>query len=486
MERSISQGSLAADRPPIGPGTRRRVDRTALIGLALVLAVLAVYLLSNPNRTSPYNHFVRQAAAWLEGQAAIRLPDESAPDAPANGYFQDVLPVSGPNGEPTGRALIPFPPLPAVVLLPFVALWGLATNAQLLTAIFGALVVGLAFWMLGRLRIRPRSRIAATLFFGLGTVFWYAAMLGTTWYLAHVVAAGLTFLALGVALAADPRARGEPGAAGDPPGRDEAYVPAGEDAPEGPSARRHALVDGRQFLAGFFFGLAATARLTVVFGAPFFVLVGGGGSWPRRGFSAALGAALPLLVFAAYNLATTGHVFHPGYEYQYRLEASSYTFLGYNPAWAIEDPRYLPQNLALLLGGLPDILPACAAGASRGLFDAACPYLVPNPIGMSVLLTSPGWLLAIAALRDYGRSRIVTGAVIAVVFIAIVNLMHFSQGWVQFGYRFSNDFAPFGLLLVALGIDWLGERRRRLVAALIVLSVLVNAWGVAWGVILGW
>ena len=34
--------------------------------------------------------------------------------------------------------------------------------------------------------------------------------------------------------------------------------------------------------------------------------------------------------------------------------------------------------------------------------------------------------------------------------IAVVNLMHFSQGWVQFGYRFSNDFAPFAVILVAL------------------------------------
>jgi len=462
VERSISQGSPAAGRTPLEQDPGRRAGRAALVGLALVLAVLAVYLVSNPNRTSPYNHFVRQAAAWLEGQAAIRLPDESAPDAPANGYFQDVLPVSGPNGEPTGRALIPFPPLPALVLLPFVALWGLATNAQLLAAILGALVVGAAWWTLGRLPVRPRSRIAATLFFGLGTVFWYAAMLGTTWYLAHVVAAGLTFLALGVALAADPAAAA------------------------GPPGRRRGLLDRRQFVAGFLLGLAATARLTVVFGAPFLVLVGGGGSWRRRGLSAALGAALPLLAFAGYNLATTGQVFHPGYDYQYRLEAWNYTFLGYNPAWAIEDPRYLPQNLALMLGGLPDILPACPPGAARGLFDAACPYLVPNPIGMSLLLTSPGWLLALAALRDYGRSRIVTGAVIAVVLIAVVNLMHFSQGWVQFGYRFSNDFAPFGLLLVALGIERLVGRRWWLVGALVALSVLVNAWGVAWGVILGW
>ena len=45
-----------------------------------------------------------------------------------NALFQDVLPIPTTDGVP--RALLPFPPLPAVVLLPFVALWGLATNDQ--------------------------------------------------------------------------------------------------------------------------------------------------------------------------------------------------------------------------------------------------------------------------------------------------------------------------------------------------------------------
>ena len=65
--------------------------------------------------------------------------------------------------------------------------------------------------------------------------------------------------------------------------------------------------------------------------------------------------------------------------------------------------------------------------------------------------------------------------------------MHFSQGWVQFGYRFSNDVVPFALALVALGIDRLtdGARRRRwampVAMGLVVVSIAVNAWGVAWG-----
>ena len=63
--------------------------------------------------------------------------------------------------------------------------------------------------------------------------------------------------------------------------------------------------------------------------------------------------------------------------------------------------------------------------------------------------------------------------------------MHFSQGWVQFGYRFSNDFVVFALPLVAVGM-----RRRGGVGLLgfllLVASVVINLWGVIWGNILGW
>ncbi len=74
--------------------------------------------------------------------------------------------------------------------------------------------------------------------------------------------------------------------------------------------------------------------------------------------------------------------------------------------------------------------------------------------------------------------------------MSVVNLMHFSQGWVQFGYRFSNDVVPFALVLVALGLERLATSGRRFAMALgmtlIVASIAVNAWGVAWGVLLGW
>jgi hypothetical protein len=341
-----------------------------------------------------------------------------------------------------------------------------------------------------------------TVFLAFGTVFWFTAQVTTTWYQAHIVAVGLTLLAIGIAVGSDRPAVGRALHA-DPP----------ETAAEPSAVSRGLAVDGRQFVAGLLFGLACTARLSIVVGAPFLALVGSGGSWRRRAWSAGLGAALPLLALALYNVLTTGHLFHPAYDYLYVLESNGYPSLGYHPDWAVEDPRYIPQNLRIALLSLPDLLPralpdslaiqptlVCTDPAAvRGLFDVRCPLAVPRDTGMSVILTSPAYLLALPALRAYGRSRLVTGAVLAIVFISVVNLMHFSQGWVQFGYRFSNDVVPFALVLVALGIDRLAgprgndgiqEPRARwampLAMGLIVASIAINAWGVLWGRILGW
>jgi len=192
----------------------------------------------------------------------------------------------------------------------------------------------------------------------------------------------------------------------------------------------------------------------------------------------------------------------------------------------LNGPVWLPTEVpsALGLGG-----PLCVdPGSVRGLFNPDCPLVLPKDTGMSIVLTSPAYLLALPAIRwGFGRSRLVTGAALAVLIVTIVNLMHFSQGWVQFGYRFSLDFAPWAILLVAIGVQRIAARtsdagtamtsprdppagaaaiadadvaraevgidRRALAWAfvalaivLVALSVFVNLWGVVWGDVLGW
>jgi hypothetical protein len=497
VDRRVAQGRSqipSTDPSPASPLV------AFTVGAGLVAIALVVYAVSHPFRY--YDHFEWQALAFLEGKAAIRFPVDATAHSPGNSFFQDVLPVVTTDGIP--RGLIPFPPLPAVLLVPFVALWGHATDGQLVFAVLGALDVGLAWWVLGRLPVRTWVRVAATVFFAFGTVFWYAAQIGTTWYQAHVLAVALTLAAIGVAVGHDRDAARDEDELDEPGGRErDRAVSAPEDGRRRLDARA-ILPDRHQFLAGLLFGLACTSRLTVVFGAPFFVLVGSGGSWQRRGISAALGAAIPIGLLAVYNVVTTGHIIHPGYDYLYHLEASSYTPLHYNVSWGIEDPRYLPQNFGIMFLNTPVFEPTVVPSALgtggplctvpdavRGLFDRSCPLLLPRDTGMSILLTSPAYLLIAPALRwGYGHSRLVTGAVLAVVVIAFVNLMHFSQGWVQFGYRFSNDFVPWALVLVAVGLERIarrgGVRWVLLAVVLIALSVAVNFWGVVWADALGW
>ncbi len=469
MDRSIAQGPLpdpGGSRPAVAAP---RARTAVVVGLGLVLACLALYQLTRPAYQTIYNHFAWQADGWLDGQLSIRYPVVESVDGPGNAYFNDVIPVLDGGGEATGRGMIPFPPLPAVVLLPFVALLGLAVDQTLLAIVIGALDVALAFWLLGRLSVRPAVRNLLTVFVGAGTALWYAASLGSTWYFAHVVAVGLTLASVGLAVEADDH-----------------------EAARDPAAPRP-LVDGRQVAAGILLGLAATSRLTVAFGFPFLLLVGGGGGWRRRGLGAALGMAIPLAGLLAYTYAATGSLFSPVYEALYRFEVVAYPDLGYNAAWSLQDVRYIPQNLGLMLFRLPDLMPPCDPGVARSPWSAeGCSWLVPAQTGMSFLAASPAYLLALPSLALV-RDRRVAGAFLATLAIAVANLMHFSQGWVQFGYRFSLDFAPFLLVAVALGTErFLGpggaSRRGRLGVAvgLVAASVAIQAWGVAWARTLGW
>jgi hypothetical protein len=481
--RSVAQGGVTEPVADSDAGAAKRAVWPAVaVGVALAAVAFAIYQVTRIDRF--YDHFVWQAAAFLEGQAAIRYPVGPSADGLGNWLFQDVLPVAPAGGAE--RGLIPFPPLPALVLVPFVAIYGLRTDDQAIFTVLAAVDVAICWWMIGRLGVGALARLGATVFFAFGTTFWYAAQNTTTWYQAHIVAVGLTMLAVGLAV-----------------GWDDA-------APAAP--RRFPSVDRRAFAVGLLFGLAATARLTVILAAPFFALVGPGGGWQRRSWSAGLGAAIPVGLLLAYNVVTTGHVFHPAYDHLYQLEARAYAGLGYHREWAAEDPRYVPQNLGIMLFTGPVILPdrlrdtlgtmdkplCTEPGATRGLFDVSCPLAVPRDIGMSVLLSSPAYLLALPAFRVTRRRRLVIAAAAAALLVTVVNLMHFSQGWVQFGYRFSVDVAPFVLILVALGIDRLamphpdersGARRNwalPLAMALVVASIAINAWGVWWGRILGW
>ena len=491
MTASIATGPFASGRRSVagthvdgyGHTTGGRLDDwlgmvgPGWIGLAFALVAVGVYVFSNPHRYGFYDHFVWQAQAWLDGSASIRYPVSDG--IRTNDYYQDVLDLGdlaltqrfGLPFQP-GHALLPFPPLPAVLLLPFVAVWGLATSGALVVAVLGGINVGLCWRLLTRVTDRRDAAFLGTITYGFGTVAWYASMLGTTWFQAHVLASTLLFLSITVALDAERR-----------------------EAIEGAGRTIVGRIPVRGIWAGVLLGLACLSRLTALFNAPFYAFVGPGGTWLRRLVGAGLGAALPLLLLLAYNLGTTGHLFTPAYDHIREIEYKPVAEL-YHPDWGTEDPRYILVNAPVMLlwppvrSVAPDDSPCVSAstGFLDQLFDKDCPLIRPDKEGMSILLTTPAFLLIIPALLFGWRRRIVAGAAFAVLCTGLAALAHFSQGWVQFGYRFSNDFAPFAIILVTLGIVEAFRWRfgKVAVALLVGASVLINAWGVFWGVTLAW
>ena len=270
------------------------------------------------------------------------------------------------------------------MLLPFVAVFGLATSAARSRSRSGALNVGLCWRMLLRVTDRRDAAFLGAIFYGFGTVAWYAAQLGSTWFLAHVVAS--TFLFLGITAALDGDRRERLGA------RRRRAV--GGWVRAAPAVGRPALRHGRagapdHDLRGALLRVRGRRRLF----------------W-RRAVSAGIGAVIPVLVLLGYNVATTGHVFHPAYELPlpqrvppggrvlerplgHRGPALHPAERGHHAAVAPADARSSTTP------------PARTEPNQEGLdilFDKDCPLIRPDKLGMSILLTSPAYLLAIPAL----------------------------------------------------------------------------------------
>jgi hypothetical protein len=215
----------------------------------------------------------------------------------------------------------------------------------------------------------------------------------------------------------------------------------------------------RAWLIGAAIGLAGLARPTVLLATlPFGLAL----AWHRPAAwrrLAAFGAPLVLSVTLAglYDAARFGSPLQTGYGISVLVPV-----LEKARAQGLFSIRHVPQNLWLLI--------------FNGFgFQAHLPYLVPDPNGHSVLLTSPALITAVGAgLRSQLAGVLWTSA--GLITLALL-LYYGGGGWVTYGYRYFLDATPFLLALVALA-----SRRHfgALERLLIVLSVGFVAYGFVW------
>ncbi len=397
------------------PQTTHALLRTLAVFLAAA-ALYAVTILALDHTATPVNsYFDHLAQAMLRGRLHLDPPPGT----------HDLTAFDG-------RWYVPFPPLPALLMVPFVAALGIEGFSTVWFSVaVGALSVALlhlALELLDRNGVVPTRvpvRLLLSVAVGAGSLLWQTATDGTVWF----VSSTCTFLMLSAATC----------------------CAAGSRSP---------------WLSAAALAIAMWGRPHVLLSLPMLAAISLAPVWPADAASKKralagwlIRAAVPLGVSAlglmGHNAARFGNPLDFGYKSQ-KVDAS---LLGDLHLHGQFSTQHVMRNLRVLLLGAPE-------------WRSGERWPRPDDRGMSLLLTSPALLLLIGLRRGDAVSR---GCWLAVGLTLIPLMLYYNTGWRQFGYRFSLDF--FAPLIVLLACR-VGVRFSRELAALVALGVLVNAWGV--------
>ena len=380
-------------------------DRAAAIWIGVIVA--AIYVAAGIGLSTDYDYYGRLADAFLHGRWWLT-------EAPP--WLNELLPCGD------GRFCVAYPPLPAILSLPFVPFFPTAVAQVVAARLAGGASTGVLYYGL-RAYGAPRTyALAGAILSAFGTTLFFSSVDGRAWYAAH--SASMLFLASAFAVAA----RG-----------------------------------GNAVAIGALVGISALARLPVALAAPALALLCArrSGASYGRSLAGVIVGGLPLaLVYVGYNLLRWGTPVDDGYA---RLIQGDVFF-----NHGLFSPLYLPRQLQAIFLEPPDLIPNTPF------------FFRPRFIGMSLFLTTPAFLWIFIALREVRRNVLVAAAGAAALFALLPDLFHGTVGFQQFGYRFSIDAQPF-LVALALSGDGLfrGVWRRWptiifLVAA--VLSLAVNIY----------
>jgi hypothetical protein len=428
----------------------RLLARRLAVPVAVAVVTAIVYVaVTGPRlgRPTPDNHYVHLAQSFLHGQLGVlgNVPPGTNDWACYDSETRDICPPGAfQRPSESQRWYVSFPPLPAVVIMPAVAIWGLATRDALYWAILAGLGPALLFVVLRRLRETGRSGrtlrddLLLVALFSFGSVYFFSAVQGTVWFAAHVVAVALIALYLLFSL----------------------------------DARRPAL-------AGWMLGLAFLTRPTTSALVLFFLVealrvarvgeaqVDEGASVPRRVFlwlsrvqwrpalrTLAVFAA-PIVVIGALTMWMNAERWDNPFEFGHR-----YLMIRWRDriaTWGLFSYHYLSRNLAVFWTSLPWL-------TSRE------PHVIISRHGLALWFTTPALLLTLWPKRLDAQ---MVGLYLAAAAVALWNLLYQNTGWVQFGYRFALDYLPLLMVLLALG----GRRFGGGFIAAMIFAIAVNTFG---------
>lgn len=313
---------------------------------------------------------------------------------------------------------VSFPPGPALVLLPAVAIWGVQAPDVLITCMLAALIpVVFLLWFdreRGRQAGRGREHLWAAAAWTFASPAAFVGAHGRVWFTAQIVGA----LCLTLYLASSWRLR-------------------------------------KPALAGLWLGLAVACRPHLAVAGLFFAFEWWRESAGRPRWQAALRFAIPLLLIGA-ALLTLNHVrFDDPFEFGHR-----YLDIRWQQRMqeiGMFSTEYLARNLRCAFSLLP-------------VWRESQPRVSMH--GSSILLGAP-WLLALLWARDRFPQR--WPLLITALAVALPSLLYQNSGQLQFSYRFAVDWLPMMLAAIVFG----GGAKRPWFALLVGLGAVWEIYG-AW------
>lgn len=371
---------------------KSRVKPSYLAGL---IAILTIAIVAH-GRNTPYNNFVLLAQAMLHGHLWITWP----------GAYIDALPFNG-------QYYVIEAPMPALLLLPFVAIFG-GANQTLLAIVLGGVSIGAAYELGERYGLKPHVNAWICAFLLAGTDLLWCSMLGDVWFIAHVSGVCFTMLAL-VELARS------------------------TDAGQAP----------RGWLVALFAACAVLSRFDAVLALPVYAYL-----LNSRRALVSFGAVLvPIAaLWVWYNQARWGTWYDIGYTAWYHQDQAG------SPVGSPFQLRYLPYQLWSFFGQGVERLPQW-------------PFWQPTMNGLALTWTSPALVLAFFAR---GPVRLVVALWAAALLTAGPNFIYYVNGFAQFGMRHALDFMPFLIALMMLAAK---KEMPRWSYVLIAYSIAVGLWG---------
>ena len=434
-----------------------RFENKIVVSLALI-GIIAIGLMSHERLLihSSDNHFVYQADAWLNGSLSLTRRPHHQNDWAS----YETLSLKGESAQKYGPVVrgfyvhgskkrnhfrtlkkrditiakrdiksrqktyyMSFPPGPALLLAPFVWLFGYGANDVILTIIFAGLNLALVYLLVtqasrraGQLMTKT-DRIWLSVFFVFSTCHLWLAVQGKVWFTALIV--GSTFHLLYLYFALGLR---------------------------------------RPLLAGLCLAIAFSSRATLLFSVFFIALE----FWHARTRTPAMvllkkGTLFiaPCLVIGVSLLVMNSIRFENPLEF-------GHTYLAGGNLQRIRDiglfdASFVGRNLSAMFTLAPKII-------------TKEPYLLLSKHGMSVLITSPALIFLLLRGR---RNALSQQSLFVAAVLLLPILLYQNTGWEQFSYRFLLDLMPLLMITIAAKSIELNAVTK----TLIIVGVLINCFG---------